>query len=77
MQCPLCGERTAEARYYRVNPLTESIEHLCRPCWLTMRKAGAAEWVYYRGAGRLLLLYTVLPVVATAAAVWLLALLIL
>ncbi len=72
MKCPLCGERTAAAQYYRVNSLTEDIEHLCRPCWLMLRKAGRDEWRYFRGAARLLLLYTVLPVLATGLAVWLL-----
>lgn len=73
MQCPMCGERKAEAQYYRLNRLTEQIEHLCRPCWLTLRKAEADEWEYFRGAARLILLYSVLPTVVTAFVVWLLA----
>lgn len=73
MQCPVCGERTAEARYYRLNTVTEGLEHLCRPCWLTLRKAERDDWRYFRGASRLILLYAVLPAAVTAAAVWLLA----
>jgi hypothetical protein len=69
----MCGERKAEAQYYRLNRLTEQIEHLCRPCWLTLRKAEADEWEYFRGAARLILLYSVLPTVVTALVVWLLA----
>ncbi len=72
MQCPMCRERKAVAQYYRLNRLTEQIDHLCRPCWLTLRKA-EDEWDYFRGASRLLLLYTVIPVVVTALLVWLLA----
>lgn len=74
MQCPMCRERTAEAGYYRLNRLTEEVEHLCQPCWLTLRKASADEWTYYRGAARMILLYTVIPVLVTALVVWLVAL---
>jgi hypothetical protein len=77
MQCPVCGERKAEARYYRLNRLSEEIEHLCRPCWLTLRKARQDDWSYFRGAARLVLLFTVLPVLATALVVWLVAVLVL
>lgn len=73
MECPLCGERAAAPQYYRASRLTEQIEHLCRPCWMAVRKGGEDDWSYFRGAGRLLLLYTVLPVMATAALVWLAA----
>ena len=73
MKCPLCGEREAAPRYYRANRLTEQIEHLCRPCWLTVRKAGQGDWTYFQGAGRLVLLYTVLPVALTVLVVWLAA----
>ncbi len=73
MKCPMCGEREAAARYYRVNSVTEAIEHLCRPCWLTLRKAQRNDWRYFRGAAQLVLLYTVLPVAAAAVVVWLLA----
>jgi hypothetical protein len=73
MQCPMCRERRAEAQYYRVNTVTEGIEHLCRPCWLGLRKAERDEWRYFKGAGQLVLLYTVLPVLVTALVVWLLA----
>jgi hypothetical protein len=69
----MCHERKAEAQYYRMNTVTEGIEHLCRPCWLALRKSEADDWRYYKGAGRLVLLYTVLPVVVTAVVVWLLA----
>lgn len=74
MKCPLCAEREAAAQYYRVNTLTEAIEHLCRPCWLAVRKAQRDEWRYFRGAARLILLYTVLPALATGLVVWLLTL---
>ncbi len=77
MQCPMCGEQAAEARYYRLNRLTETIEHLCRPCWLTLRKRERDDWQYFRGAAQLLFFYTVLPVLATALVVWLLAVVIL
>ena len=73
MPCPMCGERRAEAQYYRVNSVTEGIEHLCRPCWLLLRKSERDEWAYFKGAGRLVLLYTILPVAVTAVLVWLLA----
>ena len=72
MQCPLCNERKAQAQYYRLNQVTEEIEHLCRPCWLTLRKGGGGEWRYFRGASRFLLLYSVLPVVVLILAAWLL-----
>jgi hypothetical protein len=68
----MCRERTAQAKYYRLNTVTESIEHLCRPCWLTLRKVERDDWRYFRGASKLILLYTALPVVVTALAVWLL-----
>jgi hypothetical protein len=73
MQCPVCGERSADARYYRLNTVTEGLQQLCRPCWLALRKAERGEWRYFRGVGRLIFLYTVLPAAATALAVWLLA----
>ncbi len=73
MQCPACGERTAAAQYYRVNSVSEGVQHLCRPCWLMLRKSERDDWRYYRGAARLILLYTVLPVVVSAIIVWLLA----
>jgi hypothetical protein len=66
----MCGERKAEARYYRLNPVNEEIQHLCRPCWITARRA-ETEWEYFMGAGKLLLYYTVIPVIVTAALVWL------
>ncbi len=72
-QCPMCGDKAAEARYYRLNRLTETIEHLCRPCWLALRKAETDEWEYFRGAAKLLFYYTVLPVVITALVVWVFA----
>lgn len=71
MQCPICGERRADARYYRVNTLTEDIEHLCRICWLGLRKTERDDWRYFKGAARLILLYSVLPVLITALIVWL------
>ena len=71
MACPLCGEQKADARYYRLNPLTEEIQHLCKACWIASRKA-ESEWDYFKGAGRLLLYYTILPVLATALLAWLL-----
>ena len=70
MQCPMCGERKAEAKYYRLNPLTEEIQHLCRPCWIAARKA-EGEWEYFKGAAKLLLYYTVIPVFVAAVLVWL------
>ena len=73
MKCPVCGERDAAPQYYRLNRLNEEVEQLCRPCWLTLRKATGDDWSYFRGAARLLLVYTVLPVVVTAAVVWLIA----
>lgn len=73
MQCPMCGERRAEAQLYRVNGVTESIEHLCRPCYFVLRKSEHDDWAYFKGAGRLVLLYTILPVAITAVLVWLLA----
>lgn len=73
MECPLCGERAAAPEYYRANRLTEKIEHLCRPCWVALRKGREADWSYFRGAGRLLLFYTVLPAVAAALLAWLAA----
>lgn len=75
-QCPMCGDKAAEARYYRLNRLSETIEHLCRPCWLALRKAERDEWEYFRGAAKLLFYYTVLPVVITAVLVWVLAVII-
>ncbi len=77
MDCPLCGERKAEPQYYRVNRVTERIEHLCRTCWLGLRKAERDEWEYYRGAGKLMLYYSVIPIVVTAALVWALAIVLL
>ncbi len=77
MQCPLCREREAEARYYRVSNVTEQIEHMCRGCWFALRVHQKDEWTYFKGAGRLILLYTVIPVAVTALLVWLLAILIL
>lgn len=71
MQCALCGEREASARYYRLNRLTEEVERLCRPCWLTLRRADRGEWRYFSGVGRFFLLFTVLPVVALALLIWL------
>lgn len=71
-RCPVCNERRAAPQYYRMNQLTEQMEHLCRACWLTLRKVERSDWVYFRGAARLLLLYTVLPVMITALVVWLL-----
>lgn len=71
MQCPTCNERKAQARYYRLNELTEEIEHLCRPCWLSSRKSGRNEWRYFRGVGRFFLLYTILPIAVLVLAGWL------
>ncbi|UCF18220.1 MAG: hypothetical protein JSU87_09660 [Gemmatimonadota bacterium] len=73
MKCPVCGERDAAPQYYRLNRLDERIEQLCRTCWMTLRKVGADDWSYFRGAARLILFYTILPVAATALAVWLIA----
>jgi hypothetical protein len=73
MQCPVCEERKAAAQYYRLNRLSEQVEHLCRPCWLTLKRAAGDDWRYFQGAARLVLLYTVIPTVATALVVWLLA----
>ena len=72
VQCPSCKERRAQAQYYRLNELSEEIEHLCRPCWLTLRKSERDEWRYFRGVGRFFLLYTVLPLVSIALVIWLL-----
>jgi hypothetical protein len=69
MVCPLCGDRSAEAKYYRLNPVTEEIQHLCQPCWVGVRKT-ETEWEYFKGAGKLLLYYTILPVIGTAVLVW-------
>ena len=71
MVCPVCGERKAEAQYYRLNPVSEEIQHLCHLCWVAIRKT-ETEWEYFMGAGRLILYYTVLPVIGTALIVWLL-----
>jgi hypothetical protein len=38
-----------------------------------LRKSERDEWAYFKGAGRLVLLYTILPVAITAVLVWLLA----
>ncbi len=73
MQCPVCEEREVDPRYYRFNTVTESLQHVCRPCWLALRKVERQEWRYFRGAVRLVWLYTVLPALVTALAVWLLA----
>ena len=62
MVCALCGEREASSRYYRLNRLTEEVERLCRPCWLTLRRANGDEWKYFLGVGRFFFLFTVLPV---------------
>jgi hypothetical protein len=68
----MCGEDTADARYYRLNSLTEQIDHLCRPCWLTLRKSERSDWEYFKGASKLIFYYTILPVVITALLVWIL-----
>jgi hypothetical protein len=73
MQCPMCNERRAAPQYYRVNEVTEQVEHLCRACWIMLRKSERDDWRYFRGAARLILLYTVLPVGIAAILVWLLA----
>ena len=74
LQCALCGEREASARYYRLNRLRQDIEHLCRPCWLTLRRAGGGEWQYFLGVGRFFVLFTILPVLVLALLVGWLAL---
>ncbi len=71
MQCVLCGEREASGRYYRLNRLTEEVEQLCRPCWLTLRRAGRGEWRYFLGVGRFFFLFTILPVLLGALLAWL------
>jgi hypothetical protein len=70
MQCPMCKERRAAPQYYRVNEVTEKTEHLCRACWIALRRSERDDWQYFRGATRLFLLYTVLPVVVAVIVLW-------
>lgn len=72
MLCPVCNERRAAPQYYRVNEATEKVEHLCRACWIVLRRSERDEWRYFRSAARIIFLYTVLPVAAAGLLVWLL-----
>ncbi len=65
--CPLCQERPASPKYYRLHGVTEEVEHICQVCWLSPRKGDRDEWKYFQGVGRLFLLYTVVPFLALAA----------
>jgi hypothetical protein len=68
----MCKERRAAPQYYRVNEVTEQVEHLCRACWIALRRSERDDWQYFKGATRLVLLYTVLPVVVAVIVAWLL-----
>lgn len=63
----MCGEREASSRYFRLNRVTEEVEGLCRPCWLTLRHAKEGEWRYFLGVGRFFFLFTVLPLLILGA----------
>jgi hypothetical protein len=66
----MCKERRAAPQYYRVNEVTEQAEHLCRACWIALRRSERDDWQYFRGATRLVLLYTVIPVVVAVIVLW-------
>lgn len=67
MECAACSEPGAAARYLRLNPVTGTVESLCRGCWLTLRHSKEGGWRYLLGVSRLFLLFTILPLLAVGA----------